>query len=384
MIRNVRLKVFLMRTVFASLGGINRILPKNRKKILLYANEGFRDNTRYLFDYMIRHGYQKKYRITIASDDVKELKKHPVPGVTYRGVVGGIPEFLRSGAVYYCFGKLPIEPSGGQKVIQMWHGTSFKGFDKSLQATEALGKQYYTHVFASSEYFRPIVMKKFGCPDDRIFICGHPRTDVFYEEPADYRLPKHAKTVIWLPTFRKSSRMGYADTKQKSLLPVFENGDLAELDRFLAELDIGLIVKLHPLQDAERIPEGFRNLRIMKQKDFEKAGYDLYRLLPLTDALITDYSSVFYDYLLLDRPIGFTEDDKKEYGKNRGFAVDNPDAMRPGMRIGNREQFYDFLRAVSDGRDEYAAKRKKINDLANRYQDGRNSLRALLAGGITE
>ena len=52
MLRNVRLKVFLMKTVFSGAGELNRIILKNRKKVLFYANEGFRDNSKYLFDYM--------------------------------------------------------------------------------------------------------------------------------------------------------------------------------------------------------------------------------------------------------------------------------------------------------------------------------------------
>ena len=383
MVRNIRLKVFLMKTVFSAAGAVNGIIRKNRKKVLFYANEGFRDNSKYLFDYMIKNGMQKRYRLIVASDDCAKLRKAPVPGVRYEGCLKGMLDYFTSGTVYYSFGKIPIVPSADQKVIQMWHGTSFKGFDKSLQAGSSLGRPYYTHVFASSEYFRKIVMKKFGVDSSRIFICGHPRTDVFYENDGIRYLPEGQRTLIWLPTFRKSSRLGYADTEQEGIVPIFENGDLPELDRKLKELGLHLIVKLHPLQDIGEVGTGqYSNLLLMTQKDFEQRNYDLYRLMRETCALITDYSSVFYDYLLLDRPIGFTEDDVGEYGKNRGFAVKNPEKMKPGMRISDKEEFYGFLQDVAAGYDSYQEKRLEICALANEFQDGKNSERAAGAGGL--
>ena len=422
MLKNVRLKVFLMKTVFSAAGALNAVIPKNPKKVLLYANEGFRDNTRYLFDYMTEHGLQQKYRLIVAADDFETLKKAPVPGVRYESCLRGMLDYLTAGTVYYSFGKIPIVPGKGQRAVQMWHGTSFKGFDKSLSAGSSLGKQYYTHVFASSEYFSPIVQKKFGVTADRIFICGHPRTDVFYERSGrssaegssrtdmlpgaagssrtdilpdaagpsgtdvsgkrgNVSLPEH--TLIWLPTFRKSERLGYADTKQTSVLPIFGDDELKMLDKRLMQLGLHLIVKLHPLQDTASL-KGFKTerLKLMTQKDFDEKGYDLYRILPETAALITDYSSVFYDYLLLDKPIGFTEDDEGEYRTNRGFAVDDPDAMKPGMRIPDQEAFYRFLENVAFGIDDFKEKRRQINDLANQWQDGGNCRRALKAGGL--
>ncbi len=383
MVRNIRLKVFLMKTVFTAAGALSRLIRKDSRKVLIYANEGFRDNSRYLFDYMLRNGYQRKYRIIVASDDYKELLANPVPGVKYESCLRGVADYLSAGCVYYSFGKIPIVPCGKQKVIQMWHGTSFKGFDKSLRAGSSVGKQYYTHVFASSEFFRPIVMKKFGVTNDRVFICGHPRTDVFYEDDGNRYFPEDTRLVIWLPTFRKSSRLGYADTEASGAVPIFKNEELPELNEKLAGCGLKMIVKLHPLQDTGGLKvRKFSNLELMTQEDFAGAGYDLYRLLKETCALVTDYSSVFYDYLLLDRPIGFTEDDEGEYQKNRGFAVENPDDMKPGMRIPDKEAFYRFLDMTASGQDDFGKWRERIRTLANAYTDGQNCRRAMEAGGL--
>lgn len=378
MIKNVVLKKFLINSVFTLLSVANRVIPKDEKKILLYANEGFRDNTRYLYDYMIEKEYNDSFKIVCSATDYKKFADVSQKNVKFVSIVRGIWEYFSSGTVYYSFGRIPIIPTSRQVVVQMWHGTSFKGFDQSIRKTNSEKKQFYTHVFASSEFFRPIVMKKFACKDENIFICGHPRTDVFYQNYSKYDLGDYNKVIIWLPTFRKSSQMGYVDVDTDSIVPFYKTEELCSLNDYLKEKRVKLIIKLHPLQDSEKSGKmELSNLQLLTNGDFIKNNYDLYVLLAQTDALITDYSSVFYDYLLLDRPIGFTEDDEKEYQENRGFAVENPDQFKPGMRIKNRGQLLEFIADVVSGKDEYAQKRKKIRDLSNYYQDGKNCERAL-------
>ncbi len=54
---------------------------------------------------------------------------------------------------------------------------------------------------------------------------------------------------------------------------------------------------------------------------WEKEGLQLYEFIHCADALVSDYSSVAIDYLLLDRPLGFTLDDYKEYTQSRGWVL---------------------------------------------------------------
>lgn len=382
MIRNVFLKNLLINTVFTALSGVNRLVPKKDHQVLLYANEGFRDNTKYLFDYMMEQGYNRKYQILVAASDHK--KYQDADGVKYISLKKGILKFMSSGHVYYSFGRIPIIPTKKQTTIQMWHGTSFKGFDTSTQKTNSKKKIFYSYVFASSEYFRPIVERKFSVNPENIAICGHPRTDWLYRNDGSYDLSQGGKVVIWLPTFRKSSELGYADVETDNLIPFFTKDALDELEAELEKRQITLIVKLHPLQDVdEKAAAQYKYLKLMTNKQFVQKNYDLYTMMRQTDALITDYSSVFYDYFLLDRPIGFTEDDMEEYGSNRGFAVDDPNAFRPGKKIRSRQDLYDFLSDVQNGADPFKEDRKKINDLSNEFQDGQNCRRALEISGIT-
>ncbi len=383
MIKNIALKNFLMNTVFKAVSFANTLTKKRQNQILLYSNEGFRDNIYYLYNHLIEQHYNDTYTIYCSVDDYARYVGHAPENVHFISNTRGVLKYLTSAHIYYCFGRLPIVPTKDQVAIQMWHGTSFKGFDASTRKTNSLRKQYYTYVFASSEYFKPIVEKKFACRPENVFICGHPRTDTLYRTDVSYDLGEFHKNIIWLPTFRKSTAMGYSDVDTDQLIPFFEVAELEELDVFLRSKNVQIIIKLHPMQDVnESLTEDFTNLIFLTDQEFRKRGYDLYVLLRQMDALITDYSSVFYDFLLLDRPIGFTESDEEQYKQNRGFAVENPDEFKPGMRIGSKDGLYHFIEDVAEEKDEFKNKRTEINALSNEYQDGRNCERALKASGI--
>ena len=92
----------------------------------------------------------------------------------------------------------------------------------------------------------------------------------------------------------------------------------------MKEKGVKIVVKLHPVQDLDKYDMmEMSNFILLSHAEFVKRGMDLYKFMTQCDALITDYSSIFYDYLLLDRPIAFTEDDLEDYSDVRGFAVDD-------------------------------------------------------------
>lgn len=380
MIKNIFLKNFLINTVFKFLSILNQYIPKNDKNILLYSNEGFRDNIKYLYDYLISNNYNDYYKIICATNrnfpDV-----HNDKNIKTVSLFNGILYYMFSGHVYYCFGRIPIIPRKDQIVIQMWHGTSFKGFDKSTQQTNSIKNQFYTYVFASSDFFVPIIEKKFSVYRKNVYICGHPRNDWLFKNDVTYNLGEFKKRIIWLPTFRKSSKLGYTDVTTDNIVPFFKIQELNNLDQFLKRLNCQIIIKFHPMQDLPYLDHVFSNILILSDREFSEKGYDLYTLLGQMDALITDYSSVFYDFLLLDRPIGFTEDDESEYSKNRGFAIRNPDEFKPGFRIKKKNDFYYFIESIKNDIDNFKKKREDINKLTNAYLKG-NCKRALECSNI--
>lgn len=378
MIRNVYIKNGLINTVFKLLSAVNMLVKKDDKKILLYSDTTFRDNTRYLYEYLKEKEYNEKYIIICAVKDYRQYATCRNQNIYFVSPLIGVIKYLSCGHIFYSFGKIPIKPSKDQIVIQMWHGTSFKGFAANQKKTNNLTNNFYTYVYASSEYFRSIVAKKFAVNQKNIVICGHPRTDVFYKKGLSYDFSAYKKMVIWLPTFRKSKALGMHDGKSNSIIPLVADRDLGKLEQYLKNKNVFMIVKLHPEQDVVPVDKRkFTHLQLMTDDIFRESKYDLYALLKCADALITDYSSVFYDFLLLNRPIGFTDDDVEEYRDSRGFAVDDPDAFRPGMKMKTLNDLERFIDNLLQGTDDYIQARTKISNLSNKYQDGNNCRRSL-------
>lgn len=376
MIQNQVLKFFLLNTVFRVFSVINRCLPHNKSRILLYSNLGFRDNTKAIYDFLIENKYYTKYKITCATNDYRKFTRDKYPNVVFRSNKYGILEYLLSGTVFYSFGKIPIKPHKKQNVVQMWHGTPLKAPGTSQLASSK--EVYYTHVFASADMFKAIMCDWFLCPLDIVCVNGHPRTDIFFRKIKRYNLGVYNKMVLWTPTFRQSATLGYSDVSDAPLIPVIDNSELKKIDDYLCEKHVKIIIKLHPLQDLSKYKlMDMSNLMIMSHDDFTKKQLDLYTIAAQSDALITDYSSIYFDYLLLNRPIGFTEDDVESFEEQRGFSIKNPNDFKPGMKIKTIDDLYRFIDDLSAGKDEYLEMRKKINNLVNKYHDGNNSQRAL-------
>ena len=191
------------------------------------------------------------------------------------------------------------------------------------------------------------------------------------------------KLIVWTPTFRQSSYLGYDDSADCSILPLFQEEEWLELNQILAENGVRLVAKLHPLQDVGSFTHyELSNLSIYSGKYFTEQGGNLYSMLAQSDALISDYSSVYLEYLVLDRPVCFTVGDITEYSGKRGFVFDDPQAFMPGDQLQCKEELYQFIRDIAQGVDQHKAERNKVNTLVNQYQDANNCQRILDISGI--
>lgn len=370
---NNNVKFILTKTVFKIITILNKLIKKDNI-VLIYSNStgGFRDNLKAVYDYMIENRLNNKYKIYCSLIEHKNFET-PV-NVKAISNIKAIYYFLFCKYVFYGYGKLPIKPSKNQKVISMFHGMPLKKIGGYLDGTK-VHDYFFTYALASGKLFLPVIAKAFYCPVEKIMICGYPRNDVLFKYD-DYYQKKDKKLILWLPTYRDY---------QPDYLPVFNLSEIEKLDKQISKLNIFLLLKLHEsntLNDLD-IPK-FKNIIFYKHKDFMKAGLDLYKLLACADALITDYSSVYFDYLLLNRPIAFTLDDLNTYNSDRGFVFGNIFDYMPGKKIYRKNDFIDFCKDVSESRDEYKKEREELNNLVNHFKDGNNCERLLRNIGMIE
>ncbi len=360
------------RKIWSFLNVINSAVPKSPKKIFLYSNLGFRDNIKAVYDYLIENGYNEHYKIICSLNDYKA--RTPKKNVKFVSNIRGLFSFFRCKYAFYCFGKYPVKPRRGQRVFNLWHGMPLKRVGNMVQGFEGVDYNYFTHLLSTAEFFSPLMKQSFSCGDESIVICGQPRTDEMLRAAKNRK--NGEKLLFWLPTFRK----GRSDE-----LDILSREQFERLDGLCEKYGWSVVVKLHPLSEADSSDYNkFNNIKIMTQKEFEQSDEGLYTLLARTDCLITDYSSVYFDFLLLDRPIGFAVGDIGEYGGERGFTMENPSEYMAGEICHNGGEMLAFIESVFSGEDKYKQKRDEMNRLFNFYKDDENCRRALEAVGIKD
>ena len=370
---------------------INRIIPKDNKKILFYdsTREFLDDNTEALFSYMKLLGFDKKYKLVCCVPAQKYISSFDnyVPVGSLKGVIA----FLTSKYVFFSFGDFRIRPSKKQIVVNQWHGTGTKKGGKQLNDSGYKKEKLdnFTYFIASSETTAPVMAEQFDCPMSKMLIQGSARNDYLFSGKDCLSLLNinkndYIKTILWMPTFRNSVDNRFHDGKvvgETQLPIIYEYEDMESFNKFLNEKKVIVIIKAHPMSNLKN--KEYSNIIIINNSDLRSKGVKLYEFISNFDALITDYSSVFPDFLLLNRPIGFTMDDYEEYERTRGFFFDDFKNYMPGHHMYNYEDMTKFINDLVVGKDDYQDARKKVLPVFWKYADNKNCERLLKTVGIS-
>ena len=213
--------------------------------------------------------------------------------------------------------------------------------------------------------------------------CGSPRTDILFSEcretkKAQWKEKINAdawhKIILWVPTFRQRKNTNRVDTAKNypfGIPAIHSLDDLEELMETLRKNNILMILKPHLLQDLNCLKvSASENFMIMTQNELEDCQATIYDVMKSADAMLTDYSTIGFDFMLLDRPIGYITDDMKEY--KLGFSIPNALELMPGMKIENIRDLEVFIENVASGYDEFAEERRRVSRLVHDYPDGNN------------
>ena len=160
-------------------------------------------------------------------------------------------------------------------------------------------------------------------------------------------------------------------------LPIINTYEqLNDINRLLKEKDLVLIVKLHPFQDQKVVNLlNESNIVAITNNQLYENDVQINQLLTISDALISDYSSVAVDYMQLDRPIAFTLEDLEEYKDSRGFVFDNIQNWLPGYKITNIDDLKTFIYEIADDLDSSSDIRHELFSKMHRYNDNKSSKR---------
>ena len=172
------------------------------------------------------------------------------------------------------------------------------------------------------------------------------------------------KIIIYAPTYRD-----YEKDKLREKRFLF-GYDMPELEAFLAKNRVCMIAKLHNLTCKEQMdkPKGVVDFNICYDFTF-------YDLMAFADCVITDYSSLGYDFLLLNKPLIYNLYDQDKYVEDRGLSYEPYESFCPGIIVKDENSMMLALKDVVENRDAYLDKREHLADIFHKYKDGNSSKR---------
>ena len=350
------------------------------------------DSPRAIYEHMLKDKKFKDYKYVWLFNEpekFKFLEKNPNTTVALYGQNDHYKYYSTAGywitnsRVNYVLKKKP-----GQHYIQCWHGTPLKrlGFDIEVQGGNAMNSIkdirekyesdaiYYDYMVSPSKFVTEKYRSAFNldkCNKNvEIIEEGYPRNDFlsnFKKSDVErikkeLKLPKDKKVILYAPTWRDNqheSGLGYTYKTE------------VDFDSLKEKLEKDYII----LFRAHYFVANSFNFDKYKGFIYNVSDYnDINDLYIISDLLITDYSSVFFDYSVLKRPIIFYMYDLEDYKHNlRDFYIDLKEL--PGPIV---EKEKDLIKAIEKSKDfKVDAKYKKFNDRFTYLEDGEASKRVV-------
>lgn len=349
---------------------ISHIFPRSKNKWVFGNKVGFLDNTKYFYIFLIENTRDRAYWITSDRNLYKDLKGKGLP-VCYKYSVKGLYHLLT--AYYYvctvttryiCYWT-----SGGAYKINLWHGVGIKAIGensaglKDFSWTSRLLMPYayerYDLFLSTSDFMNNHFIRSFRLSQASVYDGLYPRCSFIlsdrihintfidkYEGEQTRTIveatKKFERTYIYMPTWR----LQFGNDFLRYAMP-----DLNKLNKVLKSSNSLMLLKLHP-----SMKYSMNNTDSLSNIIYISPELDVYPILPFTDVLITDYSSIYYDYLLMDNKGCILYDfDFAQYVKNEFTFIGDYKDYTPGIHVDKYEHLLDMIRnkteCVVDNRD---------------------------------
>lgn len=354
-------------------------LFSSRECIVFESTPDFSDNTYPVFFRLMQQGFHKKYTFVWSCSQRTPLPGQP-EGIRY--IYPNEKSFYQKMRVAYymanarcmiCCNRFLLPWRKRQLSFFLTHGTPFKNIRGYYTLPDTV-----THCLSASVALAEHTAYQHSFNPKKMFALGFPRNDILTQPPADIKAMLQTdckKIVVWYPTFRQH-RGGMTAGSGKALPVIHDTQAALGLNTWAQKLDVLLVLKPHFAQNVTQIKDlHLSNIRFIDDSFFTKNEISSYGFVAACDGLITDYSSIYFDYMLCDKPIGLVWEDLEEYRKNPGFAMDVEEYGKGGVKIYTLDDFKTFLQQVADDNDVCREDRRKLRDTVNFASDGKNTQR---------
>ena len=363
------------------------LFPRSKSKIVFGSHTPFNDNSKYLFLYA-SHYLRGKKIIWIAQNRQIATKIRKLGYRSYyRWSLLGVWHCLTAYTYVFCFHLIDINfwTSGGALRINLWHGVGIKRIEFNVKNGPS-AKVYNIHnifsrisvpyIFKRPHYFVSTsdfmsdhnFQRAFRIGKEECLNLGYPRNDVLFwnkneilkfvddfegakirnviEEFSDY-----SKIYLYMPTWR--------DSRKNFIL---QSGfDFSALNELMIEKNSLFLLKLHMGTNID-----LSSISILSHVKVLDHNMDIYPILSSVDVLVTDYSSIYYDFILMEnKSILLFPFDYDEYKNNNRDLLFDYEKYTPGKRVYN---FDDFLNALSDDKYDMSYRDWVINKFWGDYK----------------
>lgn len=316
-----------------------------RRKFVFISKDFISSNNKALYLHCIRNNIETSI-LTDNSSQIAKLKALNFPCAVLDTDLADLEiakaKFIIFDQANYTY-LPPLHPD--QKTVQLWHGVGLKKMSRLDNIT-------YDYFISTSDWTNDSNFKLIFSAHHFLNL-GYPRNDVFFRDLDDLDLlfcdfdihekilQSNKKIIFYMPTHRE-------DRSELAL-------DLVKLNSFLASINALLIIKVHPFILRYYKSDSFSNLENIF---FHNTYGDVYPLLKYADVLISDYSSIVYDFLLLNKSIIFYIHDFEGYTKNMELLFDF-DSHSPGYKAANQDE----LQIALLQEDIYQTERNRVREL---------------------
>ena len=352
----------------------------NKKRIVFESFSGhyYTDNPKYLYEY-IYNNYKDDFEyVWVIDDNKREILGNPLRVKKYSLKYH---KMMATSKYWVINTRQParLVKRPGQVLLSTWHGTPLKklGFDMgNIYLNNPRTKDTYIRdssmwdYFVSPNQFSTPILKRAFAYEGEMLETGYPRNDILYNADEsmvnqikeNLNLPSDKKVILYAPTWRDDDAYDVAKVKFKLRL------ELDKLEKAVGDEYIVLVRTHYLITDSDVGDYGDFAVDVSKYDDIAE-------LYLVSDILITDYSSVFFDYANLRRPILFYTYDLDKYENElRGFYIDIHSEV-PGPLLKTTEEVIDALNNIDEIASQYSEKYDEFYERFCSIEDGNASKR---------
>lgn len=367
-----------MKNAFISLlRSIVSLFPM-RNIIIFESVPDMEGNSRAVFDEMMKLNLNKDYRLVWLVDNKKPFDYYKSENVyfDYKPT-----NFLKK-VLYLCkYANVKVkitENACYPKVhyrtvaLHLGHGTAIKNTGSLMHIDNKAD-----YVLYQSDSVKNISSELYNLKENQLISLGYPRNDNLIKGS---KMNTDENFIIWLPTFRKSNTTDRTDSDFDFPLglPIFK--DISEVNRLnliLQQYDFTLYIKPHFAANLDTLKVmDFSHVKIIDDNYYKNKNLLFYEFLGMSKALITDYSSVYFDYLLLNKPIGITIDDLEQYQKGIGFVFEDFKKTILGEFIESYSDLEEYILGCVNSSIEHSYLDERKNEF-NNFTDDQSAVRVV-------